>query len=312
MVAGIIIAVVAIALLALVWLASSMFAEQVAHPRVLTVEHVVDTVRKQANMDVEAFLSDHRVEQFTYHSELGYDLRGRIIYSSKTSPEDPQRTVILCHGYTSNSRSMLPYGRLYMDLGFNLVIYDHRWHGESDRNGNCFCTMGLHESEDLVGLASYVRQFFPKDTIWGLHGESMGSATVMMAAPDIENLSFVVEDCGFSTMRGQMQATLRGYHLPDFPFLTIGDSLLRGRYNLDMDKVRPVDCVARTTVPMLFCHGDSDSFVPTAMVHELFCAKKDRKVLQLFEGSSHAMSVLDHPGQYREVLENFLKQYGII
>ena len=48
------------------------------------------------------------------------------------------------------------------------------------------------------------------------------------------------------------------------------------------------------------------------MIHDVYGAKKDKKMMHLFEGSEHAESVWDHPEQYKEVLSSFLREYGII
>ncbi len=312
MVALIVILCVLILLLIVSYALASKFAKTVAMPNTEDYERSRQSRIEKNGFDLFSVLEGRKVEEFTYRSQFGYDLYGRIIRADESVrfPDGRQRAVILSHGWTSNHIIMLAYGRLYLDLGFSVVAFDHRFHGKSAKNVNC--TMGLYESKDLVGLGSYVRSFFPEDTIWGLQGESMGSATVMMAASDMDWLSFAVEDCGYSSVKAQMAATLDNMHLPHFPILNIGGAILKNRYGLDMAKTDAVASVARTNIPMLFCHGDKDNFVPTRMVYDVYNAKKDKKRLQLFEGSSHAESVWDHTDQYREVLRSFLEEYRII
>jgi hypothetical protein len=294
------------------YFAAAKFAKVVAMPDISDYEKARQDRIKKSGFDLYSVLEGRKVEEFLYRSEFGYNIFGRIIYAdeSKHFKDGRQRVVILSHGWTSNHITMLAYGKIYLELGFSLVAFDHRFHGKSDKNVNC--TMGLYESKDLIGLGNYVRNSFPKDTIWGLQGESMGSATVMQAAPDMKWLSFVVEDCGYSSVRGEMAATLDAKKLPHFPILNIGGAILKRRYNLDMSKVNAVESVPNIEVPMLFCHGDNDTFVPTKMVYDVYNAKKDKKHLQLYEGSTHAESIWDHPEQYKQVLEDFLKQYKII
>jgi len=294
------------------YFAAAKFAKVVAMPDTSDYEKSRQDRIKKSGFDLYTVLEGRKVEEFLYKSEFGYNIFGRIIYAdeSKHFKDGRQRVVILSHGWTSNHITMLAYGKIYLELGFNLVAFDHRFHGKSDKSVNC--TMGLYESKDLIGLGNYVRNSFPEDTIWGLQGESMGSATVMQAAPHMKWLSFVVEDCGYSSVRGEMAATLDAKKLPHFPILNIGGAILKRRYNLDMSKVNAVESVPNIEVPMLFCHGDNDTFVPTKMVYDVYNAKKDKKHLQLYEGSTHAESIWDHPEQYKQVLEDFLKQYKII
>ncbi|MBO4278589.1 MAG: alpha/beta fold hydrolase, partial [Spirochaetales bacterium] len=209
MVVAIIIASLVLILCLLSYLAANVFANIVVHPDVHSYEQSREAVlNHHCPIDPLTTLENHKVEEFRYRSEFGYELYGRIIRANDdvTFPDGRRRVVILCHGWTSNHITMLTYGKLYQELGFDIVAYDHRYHGNSERN--TYCTMGLLESRDLIGLASYVKQFFPEDAIWGVQGESMGSATAMQAAPEMKWLSFIVEDCGFSSMRRQMAATL--------------------------------------------------------------------------------------------------------
>ena len=311
-VAAIVIVVLVLLAIAL-YLVSNMFAKVVVFPN--TRDY--DFSRKQVldhncPIDPLSVLENHRVEEFTYPSEFGYQLYGRIIYANPDVhfPDGKQRVVILSHGWTSNHITMLTYGKLYQELGFSIVAFDHRYHGKSDKTAHC--TMGLYESKDLIGLANFVRSKFPSDTIWGLQGESMGSATAMQAAPDIPFLSFLVEDCGYSSLKNQMAATLDSKKLPHFPILNIGGLILKRRYGLDMSQVDATKAVAKLDIPMLFCQGDSDTFVPTRLIYDIYEAKKDKKRMQLFEGSEHAESIWDHTDQYRQVLASFLSDYGII
>ena len=314
MVAAIIAAAVLAVLLVLVFVVADIFAKIVVHPNAHPYEVSRERIlNSKCTIDPLSVLEGHKVEEFTYASPRGYNLFGRIIRADeeRTFPDGKQRTVILCHGWTSNHVTMLTYGKIYQELGFNIVAYDHRCHGQSDKDG-LHCTMGMFEHQDLIGLADYVRRFFPEDTIWGLQGESMGSATVMLAAPLIPWLSFAVEDCGYSSMRKEMCANIKTRHLPKFPIVNAGSLILKTRYKLDMDKVRPDKAVAQTDIPMLFCHGGSDTFVPTEMVYDVFNAKKDKKKLHIFEGSEHAESIWDHTDEYRQVVKDFLTEFGII
>ncbi|MCF0261469.1 MAG: alpha/beta hydrolase [Sphaerochaetaceae bacterium] len=313
MVAVLIVAAILFVLAWIIFAIASILVEKIAHPKVHTKEFIEGALKKYHNIDASDIYNNYKNEQFTCKSSYGYNLRGDIIYANQQEDNNNkiQKTVILVHGYTSTRALMLSYGKIYLELGFNIVLYDHRHHGDSDKGPNTFCSLGYYESQDLVEIAYFVKSKFPENCIWGLQGESMGATTVMLAAHKIRFLSFAVEDCGFSSIKKQMQTSLRSYHLPDYPFMNIGTALLRGRYNIDLDKADAVKTIEKTDIPMLFCHGDIDKFVPTAMVYDVFNAKKDKKKLQLFEGARHAESICLHPQQYKEVLEDFLKEYNL-
>ena len=313
MVVAIIIAAVILLLCIASYFLANIFANIVVHPNVHSYDESRDSVlNHHCSIDPLTVLENHKVEEFKYKSEFGYELFGRIIRANAdvSFPDGRRRVVILCHGWTSNHITMLTYGKLYQELGFDIVAYDHRFHGNSERN--TYCTMGLLESRDLIGLANFVRKSFPENAIWGVQGESMGSATAMQAAPELPWLSFIVEDCGFSSMRGQMAATLDNKKLPHFPILNIGNLILKTRYHFSMDEVNAMKALEKTDTPMLFCQGGADTFVPARMIHEVYGAKKDKKEIHVFEGSEHAESIWDHTDEYRQVLKDFLKKYEII
>ena len=62
---------------------------------------------------------------------------------------------------------------------------------------------------------------------------------------------------------------------------------------------------------MLFIHGDSDDFVPTAMVHELYQAKAEPKQLWLAQGSAHARAYSDHPAEYTRLVRDFVARWSV-
>lgn len=305
--------VLAIILSALVILAfafSILMTELFLHPKTMNSDQCREKLLSCGCIDPLVLLSEHESESFSFRSPFGYDLHGVVVRAAagKRSP----RAVIIAHGFTAEHTLMLSYGKLYLDLGFDIVLYDHRYHGGSSRDKNAYCTLGALESEDLVAIVPFVRTLLAPGCILGLQGESMGSATIMLAAPRIENLSFVSEDCGFTSMDAVIKSALTFIHIPVFPFYYIARLYMRLFYKLDPKKVRPVDAVSSISCPMLFCHGEKDTFVPTCMVYELFDSKRNEKNIHVYPNSTHAQSVLDHFEDYGKVLETFLRSYNML
>lgn len=315
MVLTITLCIIAALIMAFTIICGRMCNRMICTPKVYDYAHELEVFSKWG-FDHESFIQEMDrtpgKRDFTFRTSRGYNLRGIIIPEKEgTSFSDGRkRVVILSHGYTSNRVTMFQYARIYHDFGFNVVIPDHRWHGESDK---VFCSMGYYETMDFVELAEYLRPQFPDNSVWGIHGESMGSAIAIMSAPQIPYLSFVVEDCGFTTMKDVIKSSMKfKMNLPPFPFTPIAQATIRLCRGYSVNKVRPIDSVSRIEVPMLFVHGGDDHFVPTAMVHELYAQKKDKKEIHIFEGCVHAKSCLGKPDQYRQVLSDFLRKYEMI
>ena len=92
---------------------------------------------------------------------------------------------------------MLAYGKLYLNLGFHVVCYDHKNHGQSDKAKT---TMGDKEADDLQKVIEFTRSLIGQNIIIGTQGESMGSATSMIHAGRYHSVDFVVEDCGYNNL----------------------------------------------------------------------------------------------------------------
>lgn len=304
---------VLIVLLILVFITAGYFCiKSMTAPKVWDREHELQ-VLPTWGYDVRPFLDSVEPENFEYRTNRGYTLRGFIIRAEKETrfPDGRPRAVLLVHGYTGNRYTMLSYAECYHSLGFNVVEYDHRYHGESDK---VFCSMGYYESLDAVEIAEHVKSLFPENTVWGIHGESMGSATTMLAAPELKWMDFVCEDCGFTTLKEEIAASISfKAHLPPHPIAEFACLILRLWRGFSVKEVRPVDSVPKISQPMLFVHGGLDRFVPTQMVFNLYDAKiGEKKRLRIFDDVPHAKSVLMHHEEYSEMLEDFLSDFGII
>ena len=69
------------------------------------------------------------------------------------------------------------------------------------------------------------------------------------------------------------------FGLPSFPLLHTASWLCRQEYGWDFREASALEQVKKCTLPMLFIHGDADTFVPTWMVYPLYEAKPEPKEL---------------------------------
>ncbi|MBR3636976.1 MAG: alpha/beta hydrolase, partial [Lachnospiraceae bacterium] len=127
------------------------------------------------------------------------------------NPNPTTKYVILSHGYTDNRMGSLKYVPMYLNLGFNCIIYDLRGHGE---NESTFTTYGVREGKDLKCLVDDTRERYPDITVLGLHGESLGAATTITSLKYMPEVDFVVADCGFSDIENVLKEGYRNAHLP--------------------------------------------------------------------------------------------------
>jgi predicted alpha/beta-fold hydrolase len=89
--------------------------------------------------------------------------------------ENNHKLVIVCHGVTNNKWSLFYTMHLALQMGYQVVTYDARNHGLSDKSYN---NLGQIEASDLQDIINYVRQKYQPKKI-GLYGFSMGATTLL-------------------------------------------------------------------------------------------------------------------------------------
>ena len=88
------------------------------------------------------------------------------------------RYIIISHGVTENKTNSIKYMNLFLEREFNVIMYDHRRHGQS---GGKTTSFGYYEKNDLKAVVDWVRKEKGENILLGIHGESMGAATMMQA-----------------------------------------------------------------------------------------------------------------------------------
>lgn len=248
-------------------------------------------------------------EHFQITSPLGYSLNAmRILCGS--APSD--KVVILVHGYRCHMYTSVKYVKLFKELGFDCIIYDNRYHGES---GGAFCTLSGLETEDLLAVAETVGKMYPSGTKIGLHGESMGAATVMNALDSNFKFAFCIEDCGFASAAEQLQYLTKRYtFLFRKPIYQLMLKRIYRKTGVDFEKVSPLCAVSSeraAETPVLFIHGEADRFVSYDNVKRLYDAKKGVKAIYTVPGARHAEAVSADFNKYQKIVCGFLKENEI-
>lgn len=225
--------------------------------------------------------------------------------------EATSRTAFLIHGYTDNAISMFRLGYMYHhDMGYNIFLPDLRSHGLSEGD---HIQMGWFDRIDCFRLLPLADSLFGGSTRMVVHGVSMGGATTMMLSgentPDY--VRAFVDDCGYTSAWDEFAGELhKRYHLPPFPVLYVSSVMCKVLHGWSFGECSALKQVAKCEKPMLFIHGDSDEYVPTAMVYPLYEAKTHgEKDLWLAPGSAHADSFIDHREEYTQRVTAFLAPF---
>lgn len=214
------------------------------------------------------------------------------------------RTAIVVHGWRDCAIKFFWLARIYEhELGYNVVMPELHGCGES---GGEAIQMGWKDRLDVMQWM----KTFQADTMV-VHGVSMGAATTMMLSGEqmpegIKDLRFV-EDCGYTCVWDEFAGQLKEqFGLPEFPLMHSTSLLCRLRYGWSFDEASALKQVSKCHYPMLFIHGDADTFVPSQMVYPLYEAKPEPKQLWLASGAEHAQSYKEHKTEYISRIKAFL------
>lgn len=226
------------------------------------------------------------------------------------APQATARTAVIVHGYTDKALEMLHIGYLYhKSLGYNILLPDLRYAGQSEGEA---IQMGWLDRKDVARWIDEVPQHFGDSARVVVHGISMGAATTMMLSGDSlpDRVKCFVEDCGYTSVWDQFKKELKGqFGLPSFPLLNVASRLCEWRYGWNFTEASALEQVRRCALPMLFIHGDTDDYVPTPMVYEVYAAKSGDKDLWVSEGVDHAHSYKVYPELYTEKVRDFVEPY---
>lgn len=215
-----------------------------------------------------------------------------------------QRTSLVIHGWRDQAIKFFFLARMYeRELGYNVVIPDLYASGQSEGEA---IRMGWLDRLDVYRWM----EAFQTDSMV-VHGVSMGGATTMMLSgetmpKEINDLRFV-DDCGYTSVWEEFAGELKAeFGLSEFPLLYSASLLCRLRYGWSFGEASAINQVSKCRYPMLFIHGDSDTFVPTEMVYRLYHAKPEPKELWVPTNTEHALSYKNHQEEYIQRVRQFL------
>ena len=237
---------------------------------------------------------------YTVSSYDGYLVHVQFLHNDL--PAD--QYVIISHGYTDNRFGALKYAKMYLDLGFHVIIYDLRGHG---LNEETFCTYSVREARDLLTLIEDTRSRYEGIKTLGIHGESLGAATSVACLKYHPQIAFVVADCGFSDIFGVLENGLKASRMPA-GILKLTSVCAKIRYGFSLAEMRPIDSLKGNEIPVLFIHGANDSFILPDNSERMQAETSGYSELHLIPDAGHAESALKDPETYAAVLREFLQR----
>lgn len=191
--------------------------------------------------------------------------------------------VVMCHQYGESASSMGEYAKHFYELGFNIILPDLRGHGESEYSD---VSMGWLDRLDILKWVGKITENDPEARIV-LFGVSLGGTAVTMAAGEElpENVRAVIADSCYSDVRKVMKTYIGDeLKLPAFPILNIASRFCEIKNGWSFKTASTVQQSSKITVPILFIHGEEDTFANIGQSNEIFevCSSEnvEQKVIQ--------------------------------
>lgn len=281
---------------------STIVLKQATKPNKHTLEESRARQAEAEHVDFTAYDSVWNKEQFEVEGVQG-KVVGEIIYNKNVG--DYPKVAIICHGHTWNRLNSVKYAEIFFEKGYNVVIYDQAYFGESEGS---YTTLGMNESADLNTVTDMVFDKFGKNAYVGLHGESMGAATVLLLLELRSDISFVIADCPFSdTMKYYRELCKEAVHLPSLPIVDFANIISKHKYGYDFRKVKPIEAVENSDVPICFIHGKADKFIYPSHSCLMYEKSKNKlSELHLVDGAGHARSHRVNHENYKKIVCDFL------
>lgn len=225
--------------------------------------------------------------------------------------KDAKRFVILSHGYRGSRFGTMSFMAKYLhEHQCNLLFMEQRCCGDSEGK---YITFGALEQWDVQRWAIYVSERNKDHLPIYLYGHSMGASAVLMASghmlpPEVKGL---IADCGFHSMAGQMRdMAANWFHLHHIPFLLMRVDLfcylLAGFRMKDADTT---EALKKNTRPVLFFHGEKDTYVYPQSSFQNYSLCRAPKELVIVPGAKHLCSSYADPELYQHKMMEFFEKY---
>ncbi len=248
-----------------------------------------------------------RPEDIHFQSRDGLRLAGWFL------PGTNGATVILTHGRGGNRTWMLPHADYLHRNGFSVLLFDFRYHGESEGDLH---TLGAKESRDVEDAVDYLkaRPDVDPERI-GVQGNSLGAVAVIFAAAERPEIKGVIADVPFKSLSSVIDHSFRRLvGLPSFPFAPVSKFFCELRLGINMEDVEPVQVIGKISPRPVFLIDDlEDVPFPKDSVGEVYQAAREPKELwQIPECSPHGKGWECKGEEYeRRVLAFWRKTFGI-
>ncbi len=261
----------------------------------------------------------------------GWELEGVLLTSDKGGPPREWGTgkgiVIFAHEFGSDRSSCLRYCRSLLEADFDVLAFDFRGHGNSSSESEYRPRQWPtdRETADMRGaikfVESHLRRINSRCRI-GLYGLSRGACAAILAAGKNDLVQAIVADGAYSSdlaleffMRrfapafARIRVIARNHPAVFWRFLRwlLMHEYSR-RFGCRFPSVRKA-IVRMGRKPILFIHGEKDSYIPYSHCQTLYELAHGPKSLWIVPGAKHNQSIKAASSEYARRMVGFFEEH---
>lgn len=266
-----------------------------------------------------------RGEEVDFFVQDGVRLRGTIIQSQSSGPS--RGLVVFAPEFKSNRLSFARYCRGLMEAGYDIFSFDFRGHGKSASEEGYTPRQWPSDREiaDMKAAISFAEGWLEQNgrpVRMGVFGISRGACAGILAAQDCESIKAIIVDGAFSsdcTLEHLMRRWAKIFarvriiyenHPPEFWRFLRWCLFLSCRVKLGctFPSVRKV-LTRITPRPILFIHGERDSYIPVEQSRLLYALSTQPKYIWVVPDAKHNQAVSVEPEEYSRRTVEFFDRY---
>jgi pimeloyl-ACP methyl ester carboxylesterase len=263
-------------------------------------------------------------EPVTFRAFDGHSLWGSFVWGNTAVPR--RGMIIFAHEFKSDRHSALRYCAPLLEAGYDVFTFDFRGHGDSD------CETGYkprqwateREQADMLGAIALVEDYLQqaqRPSEVGLFGISRGACAAILASAGLPGVKAIVADGAFSS------DTILEYYMKRWSTIFAKVRLVAEfhppvfwtflRWLLFRACSRKFDCrfpsvrkfLRRLNTPIMFIHGEKDSYIPVQQSQMLYHMANKPRYLWIVGGAKHNQSALVEPERYALRIQAFFDRY---
>jgi len=231
-----------------------------------------------------------------------------LLLTARVFDQCAKTWVICLHGYRSDGHADCQGpAEKFWQAGYNVLVPDLRAHGQSEGN-----EIGLGWL-DRLDLLLWIDKVLEKDNqcrIY-LYGLGMGAATLLLASGEVmpAQVAGLIADSSYTSVYSGIRSSLPQFsRLPIKRFLRIANRYSKQLVGYPFLQISVTRQIGSNHLPVLFLHGESDSFLAVSESNTLMEATAGEKQQIIFPGMGHLQAVTDAPEYWPKVLDFINRQ----